>query len=486
MLRFAPRLLTLLLSILMVLLPVCPELHAQMPHSPLHAQITSAGFPPGWSQPPLTPQQLDQLLAPIALYPDPLLAQITTASTSPQQILDVTNWLANNPGLSGPPLSEAAQRMGFDPAFIALTQFPEVLQMMADNIDDYAAIGHEVLTNQAGVSDSIQRLRALAFQAGTLQSNQWQTVTPQQVGTTQFLAIQPTNPQIVYVPIYDPSMVFFRPGPGIMPASLITFGMGFGIGALMVGQPWGWNAWGWNWGRRGIWWNNNPWGGWGPGGWRPASLWWRPRPILWNTRPGFGGNWHFRPPATWRPQRPIYRPRPVRPGTGGRPQFTRPPQQSQRPGNPGPGRPGGNFGPGNRPGGNVGPNRPGGNVGPNRPGGNVGPNRPGGNVGRPGNAGPNRPGGNAPATRPANPPAQRPPQQRPPQQGQRPPQGQQGQRPQGQQGNQNRGQGNRGGGQGNQNRGQGNRGQGNQNRGGGQGNPNRGQGNPNNPPSQNQ
>ncbi len=101
-----------------------------------------------------TPQQLDQLLAPIALYPDSLLAQITTASTNPQEILDVDNWLANNPGLSDTALSDAAQQQGFDPAFVALTHFPMVLQMMAEHIDDYAAIGQAVSTDHNNGSNN--------------------------------------------------------------------------------------------------------------------------------------------------------------------------------------------------------------------------------------------------------------------------------------------------------------------------------------------
>ncbi len=116
--------------------------------------------------PPPTPQQLDQLLAPIALYPDSLLAQITTASTNPQEILDVNNWLAQNKNLTLSQLTAAAQQQGFDPAFIALVGFPQVLGMMAENIDDYAAIGAAVTANQDEVSASIQRLRAQAYAAG--------------------------------------------------------------------------------------------------------------------------------------------------------------------------------------------------------------------------------------------------------------------------------------------------------------------------------
>ena len=93
-------------------------------------------------------QELDQLLAPIALYPDALLAQITTASTNPQEILDVDNWLQQNSGLTGSALTDAAERQGFDAAFIALVNFPDVLGLMAENIDDYAALGQTFSADQ--------------------------------------------------------------------------------------------------------------------------------------------------------------------------------------------------------------------------------------------------------------------------------------------------------------------------------------------------
>jgi Protein of unknown function (DUF3300) len=117
-----------------------------------------------------TPEELDQLLAPVALYPDSLLSQITTASTNPQEILDADNWLQQNPDLSGAALTDAAVKQGFDPAFIALVNFPQVLQMMADNVDDYAAIGQAFLADQGAVTASIQRLRAQAYAAGALRS----------------------------------------------------------------------------------------------------------------------------------------------------------------------------------------------------------------------------------------------------------------------------------------------------------------------------
>jgi hypothetical protein len=145
----------------------------------LTAQNAPPPRPQGLSSP--TAEQLDQLLAPIALYPDALLAQFTTASTSPQEILDVTNWLAKNPSLTGPALTDAAQKQGYDPAFIALVTFPRVLQMMADNIDDYGAIGQAVTADQAAVADSVQRLRAQAYASGALRSTEQQGVEVQQV-----------------------------------------------------------------------------------------------------------------------------------------------------------------------------------------------------------------------------------------------------------------------------------------------------------------
>jgi len=148
-----------------------------------------------------TAQQLDQLLAPVALYPDSLLAQITTASTNPQEILDVSNWLQQNPGLQGTALTDAAEAQGFDAAFIALVNFPDVLNMMAEKVDDFASIGQAFSADQGAVSASIQRLRSQAYAAGNLQNNQQQKVEVQQSSGQTIYVIQPANPQVVYVPV---------------------------------------------------------------------------------------------------------------------------------------------------------------------------------------------------------------------------------------------------------------------------------------------
>src|ERR1700678_3711022 len=260
---------------------------------------------------PPTPEELDQLLAPVALYPDSLLSQITTASTNPQEILDVDNWLAQNSGLTGSALTDAAQQQGFDPAFIALVNFPEVLEMMAQHIDDYAAIGVAFSADQAAVSASIQRLRDQAYNAGALRSSEQQKVEVQQSSGQTIYVIQPANPQVVYVPVYDPTVAYIGGGA----PSVISFGVGIGIGALLVdNQPWGWGGWGWNWGARRAYYNHGYWGGWS-NPYRPPRPWYRPRPIVWASRPGYRGNWRYRPRG-YQPPRPGNRPGPNRPPWG--------------------------------------------------------------------------------------------------------------------------------------------------------------------------
>jgi Protein of unknown function (DUF3300) len=285
-----------------------------------------------WAQTtPPTAEELDQLLAPVALYPDALLSQIITASTNPQEILDVDNWLTQNAGVTGSALSGAAQQQGFDPAFIALTNFPQILEMMAQHVDDYAAIGTAFSADQATVSASIQRLRDRAYNAGALRSGAQQQVEVQQSAGQTIYIIQPANPQIVYVPVYDPTVVYVRSSPVAEP-SAISFGLGIGIGALLVdNRPWGWSGWGWNWRARRAYYNHGYWGGWS-NPYRPPRTWYRPRPIIWMNRPGYRGDWRYRP-HDYRPPQPGNRPGYARPpyGPDNRPGY-RPP--GYRPGQP--------------------------------------------------------------------------------------------------------------------------------------------------------
>jgi hypothetical protein len=215
----------------------------------------SAQIAPQDSQvPAYSPQQIDQLLAPIALYPDPLLAQILMAATYPLEVVEAARWVQdpNNARLQGDQLDTALQQQAWDPSVKSLVPFPQVLQMMNSKLDWTQALGNAFLAQQAGVMDSVQRLRAAAQAAGTLRSTPQQTVSTQ----GQAIMIEPADPQLAYVPYYDPTMVYgtwgypdyppvyFPPPPnyGYVAGPGIYFGVGFGV----IGALWGWDQWDWN------------------------------------------------------------------------------------------------------------------------------------------------------------------------------------------------------------------------------------------------
>ena len=267
-----------------------------------------------------TADELDQLLAPIALYPDALVAQICTASTDPQQILDANTWLQQNSGLSGQARTDAAQAQGFDPAFIALINFPQVLGMMAQNIDSYATIGRAFSANQATVMDSIQRLRQQAYAAGALQSNEYQNVQVQDQGGVQAITVVPANPQVVYVPVYNPQVVYVQPSTStVVATSLVTFGAGIALGAWIANNsyPWGWGGSGWNWGHRTVIVHHNT--------WVVHNYYRPPHPSYHYRPPAYGPPIYVRPPNNWH-DRPYYRP-----PSGGRPPGSGPPPGGRPP-----------------------------------------------------------------------------------------------------------------------------------------------------------
>ncbi len=349
-----------------------------------------------------TADELDQLLAPVALYPDALVAQICAASTDPQQILDANTWVKQNSGLSGQARTDAAQAQGFDPAFIALANFPQVLDMMAQNIDSYATIGRAFSANQATVMDAIQRLRQQAYAAGALESNQYQTVQVQDQGGVQAITVVPANPQVVYVPVYNPQVVYVAPSTStVVMTSLVTFGAGIALGAWIANNsyPWGWGGWGWNWGGRTVIVHHNTW---------VVHNYYRPPRPYYNYRPPhYGPPIYVRPPNNWH-DRPYYRPPSGgRPPGGGAPPIARPlpagpggkPPGAGAPGGGSGGKPPGNAGPGGGSGGRPpGNGNPGGGPGGKPPGtGGPGGKPPG--TGAPGGGG--KPPGNAPGTRPA-------------------------------------------------------------------------------------
>jgi uncharacterized membrane protein YgcG len=202
-------------------------------------------------------QDLDQLVAPIALYPDALVAQILAAATYPSQIVVADRWLQQHQDLKGDALAKAVDAQSWDPGVKALTQYPGLLGMMDKNLSWTSSLGEAYENGQQNVLDAVQVMRRRAQQAGNLKSTQQESVTTQ--GNT--IVIEPANPQVVYVPEYDPWVVygdplafypgwigvpgFFFDGPGI------GFGVGIGIG-LFGGFGWGWHSWGADWHGHGV------------------------------------------------------------------------------------------------------------------------------------------------------------------------------------------------------------------------------------------
>jgi len=199
-----------------------------------------------------SPEQLRDLVAPIALYPDALVAQILTAAEYPDQIAEAERFIEANPQLTGEALAAEVDRQDWDPSVKALTQFSSVLANMAKNLAWTSALGDAYLNHPSEVMDAIQDLRRRAKKAGTLKSNSQIKVKTE--GDT--IVIEPANPEVVYVPVYDPAVVFGYPvelWPGFVPwwspGVGISFSVGFAVGPF-VSFAWGWPAWAFDWRRR--------------------------------------------------------------------------------------------------------------------------------------------------------------------------------------------------------------------------------------------
>ena len=284
---------------------------------------------------PVPPNDMDALVAPIALYPDALVAQILGAATNPDQVEAADTFVKSNYNLSGDALVQAAENQEWDPSVMALLQFPSVLDKLAQNLGWTSALGDVSANQQSDVMAAIQRMRAKAYAAGNLTSGEQIKVVKE---IPDIIVIQPANPQVVYVPAYNPTAIYGAPvaTPGyssgdVAATAMITFGLGIAVGAMVNSSNCGWGYYGWrmNWAGRAVYCGGGPyygnpywWGGYYPGfrpGYRPP-YYPPPRPP----RP---------PPPGWRPpyppgSRPPYRP------PGGRPPVVQP-----LPGKPGGGRP---------------------------------------------------------------------------------------------------------------------------------------------------
>jgi hypothetical protein len=205
---------------------------------------------------PETAEELQALVAPIALYPDSLVAQILTGSTFPDQIAIGDYWIEQNKNLTGSALMKAVDKQSWDPSVKALTQFPSVLNNMAKNLSWTSSLGEAYHNQQAEVMTAIQTLRAEAKAKGNLKSTSQMTVVKQ---SPQVIVIQPANPQVVYVPEYNPALIYGTPyvTPGytagdVAAAGIIGFGAGIAVGAMMSGGCCGWGFSNWNCGWHGT------------------------------------------------------------------------------------------------------------------------------------------------------------------------------------------------------------------------------------------
>jgi Protein of unknown function (DUF3300) len=248
------RVAALMLALSVAALPAAAQYPPSYPPPPPGA--VQYPPPPGAEAPApaalYTPPQLDQMLAPVALYPDPLLTEILTAATYPLEVVAAAQWQQANAGIPPEALAPAVEAQGWDPSVESLTAFPQVLAMMGQQLTWTQAIGNAFLAQQGDVMDSIQRLRHDALAAGTLVSSPYAVVT--QDGP--YIEITPANPQLLYVPVYDPTSAYgawpyptYRPyyfgAPPGLSANFMAGALGFSIGIGIVDTLWNWGDWDW-------------------------------------------------------------------------------------------------------------------------------------------------------------------------------------------------------------------------------------------------
>ena len=296
---------------------------------PLGAMAQTQETTPAQQPQLLKPEELDQLLAPIALYPDPLLAQVLMASAYPVDIVQAERWLQSHKNLKGDQLKNQVSKQDWDDSIKSLAATPDVLAMMSEKLDWTEKLGDAVVAQQPDVMDAIQRLRAKAQANDKLKTTNQQTVTVNEVQGRQVIAIAPTNPDTIYVPYYDPGVVYgswpypayppyYWPPPPYIGYGLLATGLAFGAGWAL-----------------GNWWSGGYWGG----------------NINWS---GGGNNINITPPGN-RPAHPIagggnrWQPRVDHRQAGNRGQRDFRNNRGQQVLNPG-GRPGNRPGADNRPG----------------------------------------------------------------------------------------------------------------------------------------
>jgi len=227
----------------------------------LAQQSQQASAPAQQTATKLPPEQLDSLVAPIALYPDPMLSQTLVASTYPLEIIQLHQWLQKNPGLKDKALADAVKKQDWDPSIQAMAGLPEVVKQLAENVKWTADLGNAFLAQQDDVMDAVQRMRKKAQDAGNLKSTEQQKVETKVVESKTVIVVEQANPQVVYVPSYNPVVVYgppvypyppiAYPPPGYYAAGMaISFGVGVAMCAFWSGG-WGYHC-GWHGGGNNI------------------------------------------------------------------------------------------------------------------------------------------------------------------------------------------------------------------------------------------
>ena len=244
-----------LIALVVAVLICCSLVFAQQGPPPVPA--------PGQA---LSPDQLDDLVAPIALYPDELLSQLLVASTYPLEVVQAYQFLQKNPGLTGSDLTQAVQQQSWDPSVQALVVFPDVLKRLNDDVTWTSNLGNAFLAQQQDVMDAVQRMRQKAQQAGKLQSTPQQQVTVANQGGAPIIDIEPVDPDVIYVPVYDPVWIwgpaawypyphwFWPPRPVLTGGLFFGFSPAINVGFFFGGGWHGWAGWGWHpgWGNRTV------------------------------------------------------------------------------------------------------------------------------------------------------------------------------------------------------------------------------------------
>jgi len=222
---------------------------------PCHAQSPDSGADAAGSAVRIPAEQLDSLVAPIALYPDPLLAQVLAASTYPLEIIQLQQWLEKNKGLKDQALVDAAEKQPWDSSVQAMAPLPDLVKRLADDIQWTTDLGNAFLAQQSDLMDAVQRMRQKAQANGNLQTSEQMKVETQVIENKSVVVIEPADPQVVYVPSYNPTVVYgapppaypyppvYYPPPGYYAAGMaLTFGLGVAMGAAWGG---GWGSCGW-------------------------------------------------------------------------------------------------------------------------------------------------------------------------------------------------------------------------------------------------